>query len=81
MSATRLTILDAELTSDGILIKKMAVIDGESGEQLKIAAFTPELFDLIKRTEIDVTNYLAFQDLCAKNPAIKNLINTFNLTT
>ena len=77
----RLAIKTIELTPEGILIREMEVIDGNTGETLRIAELTPELTEFIKMTEIDVTKYFAIQDAKKKNPALKNLIDTFKLYT
>jgi len=81
MSKTRLVIKTAEITPDGILIRSMEVIDGETGENLRIANLTPELLDFLKMIEIDVTKYFQIQKAKEKNPELKNLIDTFKLYT
>ena len=79
--STRLTIKTIELTDEGILIRSMGVIDGNTGEELRIAELTPELTTFLKMVEIDVTKYFQILKMKKKNPNFKNLIDTFNLTT
>lgn len=79
--SVRLNITDAEITDAGILIKSMSVIDGVSGEVLKVAKLTPELLDFLMLCEIDLTNYFAVQEMKAKNPAFTKLVETFKLYT
>ena len=78
---TRLTIKDIELTPDGILIKSMNVIDGDTGETLRVAKLTLELVEFLRITEIDVTKYFQVLAMKKKNPEMKNLIDTFKLFT
>lgn len=78
---TRLIIKNAEITPEGILIKSMEVIDGVSGETLKIAKLTPELLDFMKRWEVEVSDYFRFESMKKKNPALTKLINEFKLYT
>lgn len=81
MSNTRIVFKTVELTPEGILIRKMGVIDGDTGDELRIVNLTPELLEFIKITEIQTDKYFEVQAMQKKNPEIKNLINTFNLTT
>ena len=82
MSQTiRLTITEAHITSTGLLIKSMAVIDTVSGKTLKIANITPELLDFLMMVEIDCTNFLHIQEMKKKNPALTKLIDSFKLYT
>lgn len=79
MSKTRLIIKTAEVTTEGILIRTMEVIDGISGETLKIANLNPELCDFLKCVEIDIDAYFELQKLKEKNPNVIKLIDTFKL--
>ncbi len=81
MSNIRLIIKTAELTADGILIRSMEVIDGMSGERLRVAKLTPELLEFLKITEINVTKYLQIQEMKKKNPEVKNFCESFKLYT
>jgi hypothetical protein len=76
MSA-RLTIIDASLTPDGILIQKMGIIDSVSGETIRIAKLTPELLEMLRQIEIDLSDYFALTKMQAANPAVKKLVETF----
>lgn len=78
-SNARLIIKTSELTDDGILIRSMEVIDGVSGETLKIAKLSTELLDYLKMIEIDVTDYLAATEMKKKNPAFRKLCENFKL--
>lgn len=69
-----------EITLEGeLLIKKFAIIDGETGEELRIAKVTPELEKLIKSIEIDITNYMNFIHIKEKNSNFMKLVSDFNL--
>ena len=74
-------IKDAEITSDGILIKKMEVIECISGQTLKISKLNQELVDYLKMIEIDVTNYFDAIELKKKNPSFTKLCEKFKLYT
>lgn len=75
----RLAITSIELTTDGILIRSMEVIDGVTGERLKIAKLNNELTEFLKVLEIDVTDFMKVQDMKKKNPAFAKLADTFKL--
>jgi hypothetical protein len=75
----RLTITSIELTPDGILIRSMEVIDGVTGERLKIAKLNNELTEFLKVLEIDVTDFMKVQDMKKKNPSFAKLADTFKL--
>ena len=47
-SSVRLVIKIAEITSEGILIRSMEIINTDTGETIKIAKLTPELLDYLK---------------------------------
>ena len=79
MSNIRLIIKTAELTPDGILISSMEVIDGESGERIKIAKATPELLKYLKMIEIDVSGYMTAIEMKKKNSAFTKLCSEFKL--
>lgn len=79
MSSTRLIIKTAEITPEGILIRSMEIIDGESGENLRIATLTPELLDFLKLLEFSVDDYFKVQEMKKNNPSFTKLIDTFNL--
>lgn len=71
---------ETQITPEGeIIIKKFAIIDNVSGEEIRIAKVTPELELLIQCIEIDITDYLVFQEMQKKNSNITKLVNTFNL--
>lgn len=78
--SVRLIIKEASITEAGILISSMEVIDGVSGETLKIAKLTPELLDFLKLIEIEVTDYFKVQSMAEQNPAFRKLIDNFKLT-
>lgn len=80
MSGIKPIITDSLITEeDELLIKKLSIIDGNTGEELRVAKVTPELKQLLDACEIDVENYLQFAEMARKNPAIKKLVNEFNL--
>lgn len=79
--SVRLVITEASIVETGILISKMSVIDGVSGEVLKIAKLTPELLYFLKMVEIDLTDFMNVQEMKAKNPAFTKLVETFKLYT
>ena len=81
MPDTRLVIKTAEITPEGILIRSMEIIDGESGENIKIAKLTPELLEYLKLIEISVDDYFKVQEMKKKNPAFTKLCETFKLYT
>lgn len=78
--STRIVIKEASITDKGILIESMEVIDGVSGETLKIAKLTPELLDFLKLIEIEIDDYFKVQAMAEQNPAFRKLINNFKLT-
>ena len=80
-TSTRLVIKTAEITPEGILIRSMEVIDGLTGETLKVAKLTPELVDFLKVVEIGVDDYFKIQAAKEKNPNFKKLIENFKLYT
>lgn len=78
--STRLAIQEIELTEDGnMLITKIAVIDGNTGEHIRIAKITKQLIDFMKIIEIEIDDYFAVQTMMKKNPAVKKLVKEFNL--
>ena len=77
----RLTIKQAEEINGELLIKKLAVIDETTGQELKVVKVTPQLVQFFLSIEIDVSNFLAFQDMKEKNPNIKKLVDSFKLYT
>jgi hypothetical protein len=79
--STRLVIKTAEITPDGILIRSMNVIDGVSGETIKVAKLTPQLLEFLQLIEIEVDNYFQIIRMKEENPHLKKLINTFKLNT
>lgn len=80
MSKLRLIIAESQITEQGeFLIKKFSIIDGNTGEEIRIAKVTPELKILLDSCEIDIENFLKFLTLAQKNTAIKKLVNEFNL--
>ena len=81
MSKTRIVIKTAEITPDGILIRSMSIIDGNTGQELRIAKLTPELLDYLKVLEFDVDAYFAITAMQKKNPALKKLCQEFKLYT
>jgi hypothetical protein len=81
MSSTRIKIKNAEITPEGILIRSMEIIDGESGENLRIAKLTPELLDYLKMIEISVDDYFKCQEMKKQNPAFTKLCENFKLYT
>lgn len=81
MQTVRLVIKTAELTEEGILIRSIEVIDGVSGERLKVSKLNQELTDYLKMIEIDVTDYLAVTTMKKKNPAFTKMCQNFKLYT
>jgi hypothetical protein len=79
MSNTRLIIKTAEVTPEGILIRSMEVIDGISGETLKVSKLTPELCEFLKCVELDLDVYFEVQKMRETNPAFTKLIDTYRL--
>ena len=77
--STRLKITTAEITDDGILIRSIAIIDGVSGETIKVAKLTPELLEFLKCTEIVVDDYFKIMAAKKRNPDFAKLCNTFQL--
>lgn len=78
--ALKLTISESLITTEGeFLIKRMSIIEGDTGEQLKIAKVTPELKTLLDSIEIDLDTYATWQELKKKNPALSKMVNEFNL--
>ena len=78
---TRLALKTVELTSEGILIRSVEIVDMISGERLRPAKLTKELAEMISCIEIDTDLYFDIQNLKAKNKIFQKLINTFNLVT
>ncbi len=76
---TKLIIKEIVHTSEGLLIKKCEVIDGVSGEVLRIAKLTPELIRLFKNIEIELDDYMKFITMLDINPNLKKLVKSFNL--
>lgn len=79
MSTVRLIIKTAELKPEGILIKSMEVIDGVSGEHLKIAKLNQELIDFMKCFELDATDYMTVMHMKEKNPNFMKLCQNLRL--
>lgn len=77
--STRLAITQTELTTDGLLIKQMEVIDGVSGEVIKIANLTPELAEFFEMLEIEVDDYFKIKAMKEKHPEFRKLVNEFKL--
>lgn len=76
----KLTIKESEITQGGeLLIKKMAIIDHATGEILKLASISEELRLFLMSCEIDLTDYAQFVAMKEKNPALKKMVNDFNL--
>jgi len=76
----KLKIETSEITASGeLLIKKMSVIDGDTGKVLRIAKITSELRALLMSCEIDVTDYINFIELKKKNAELTKMVTDFNL--
>ena len=73
--------IDEILITEGgeLLIKKLSIIDGDTGEQLRVAKISTELKTLLESCEIDITDYITFIELKKKNPALIKLVTDFNL--
>lgn len=80
MSA-RIRIKEAKVTTYGINISSMEVIDSDTGEVLKIAKLNQKLLEFLMTCEMDVDHYFKLTCAKKKNPAFVNLINTFKLFT
>lgn len=80
-NTVRLIIGDAEITSEGILIKSLEIIDGENGEWIKTAQINDDLLKLLKTIEIDLSDYVNIKKMKEKNPNFTKLINQFKLYT
>ena len=80
MSTVRLKVAEALIKDGAIVITRLDVVAGETGESLRVAKITPELLELFHHVEIDVTDYMKVQELIKANPAFFKLVNTFNLT-
>lgn len=77
----RLTIAESQITPEGeFLVKKFSIIDGATGEQIRIAKVTPELKTLLDACHIDIEHFAEFMRLAKKNPVIKKLVNEFDVT-
>jgi hypothetical protein len=81
MPKTRLIIKTAEITPEGLLIRTISIIDGNTGKEIRVAKITPELLNFLKMVEIGVDDYLAIQTLQKKNPNVKKLCENFKLYT
>ena len=81
MSKIRLIISDASLTNEGILIKKMEVIDTISGDHLRIAKLNTDILEFIKMIEIELDDFLEAKEMKAKNPNFMKLCSNFKLYT
>ena len=81
MSKVRFSIDEAQAVPEGILIKKMSVIDAISGETLRIVNLNKELAEFFTHIEINMDRYFEIQKLKEQNPAVKTLIHTFKLHT
>lgn len=81
MSNTRLIIKTAEVTTEGILIRSVEIIDGFTGETKKVAKLTKELAEFFTCVEIDMDRWFELKELQEKNPAVKILIESFRLFT
>lgn len=81
MSNTRLIIKTAEVTTEGILIRSIEVIDSISGDRLKIAELNEKLCEFLKHIEIDIDAYFKIEKLKELNPNITELISNFKLYT
>lgn len=57
----------------------MEVIDGVSGEHLKIAKLNQELIDFLKCCEIDASDYTSVMRMKEKNPNFMKLCNGLKL--
>jgi len=79
MASIRLVIDKAELVDGVITITSLNIIDGVSGNILKPAKITPELLELFKTVEIELSDYMKIAELKKNNPAFMKLVNTFNL--
>lgn len=79
MSSVRIKIADAIIKDGSIVIGRLEIIAGDSGEVLRVAKITPELLDLFMHIEIDVTDYMKVQEAIKSNSAFAKLVNTFNL--
>jgi hypothetical protein len=79
--STRLIISDAQIVPEGILIKKMEIIDTVSGISLRIAKLTPQLLNFLMQLEIGTDDYFALQKMQESNPLIKKLCETFKTYT
>ena len=65
---------------DGKLVTGFAIIDGISGEELRIAKVNPELKMLIDSVEIDITDFMHWLEMKKKNSNLAKLVKVFNLT-
>lgn len=76
---TKLIIKEIKYTENGLLIKKCAILDGVSGQELRIAKLTPELMNMFKSIEIGLDDYVKVLEMKKINPNFMKLINKFNL--
>lgn len=81
MQKTRIIISEATIEAGGILITELKVIDGVTGNDLRIAKITPELLEFLKTVEIGVDDYFAILKAKEQQPAFRKLIETFKLYT
>ena len=77
----RLVFTEVTISDEGILISKANIIDETTGEVFRIAKLTPELALFLKSVEINIDDYMTFQEMKKKNPALTKLVSTFNLYT
>ena len=51
----------------------------ENDQELRIAKLTPELIQLFKALEIELTDYVKFIEMLKINPKLKKLVTDFDL--
>lgn len=73
----KLIIKEIEHTDKGLLITKCSIM--ENDQELRIAKLTPELIQLFKALEIELTDYVKFIEMLKINPKLKKLVTDFDL--
>ena len=78
-SKTRIVFRDIIASGIGVSIGRLEIIDGVSGETIRIARASPELLEFLACVEIDIESWYEVQRMKKKNENFTVLIDNFKL--
>lgn len=80
-SKTRIVFRDIAASGTGVSVGRLEIIDGVSGETIRIARVSGELIEFLSCIEIEIETWYEVQRMKKKNANFTVLINSFKLFT